>query len=234
MSATTWTCFANGSRCYPGALQTAPAPRGTGPVGQRRGTAKTGRTIYRVKISLRGAKPPIWRRLELPSTGTLHNLHHAIQEAFGWQDRHTWVFQTPFGDYGLPGPGPGAGLGFRSAAATKLQDVAPRTGGRIRYTYDFGDGWEHDILVEDVVDAEPGVAYPRCLAGRRACPPEDCGGIWGYRELLEILADPDHEEHYDRLEWLGLDSADDFVQSAFDLGAANKALSTMARVLTKV
>jgi hypothetical protein len=145
-----------------------------------------GPTVHKVKITLRGSTPPIWRRLEVPSSTTLQHLHRTIQEAFGWESYHLWVFQTPTDEYGVAD----RELGHRSAASTKLHDIAPRAGDRIRYTYDFGDDWEHDLLVEDVFPAEPGVTYPQCLTGRRACPPEDCGGIWGYQELLEILTDP--------------------------------------------
>jgi hypothetical protein len=91
---------------------------------------------------------------------------------------------------------------------------------------------QHDILVEAVTDPEPGIAYPRCLTGRRACPPEDSGGVWGYEYLLKILTDPEHEEHHDRLEWLGLDSADQFDPAAFDLAKVNTALSDLAAVRT--
>ncbi|MEU6652828.1 plasmid pRiA4b ORF-3 family protein [Streptomyces sp. NPDC046900] len=103
-----------------------------------------------------------------------------------------------------------------------------RVGGRR-----FGDDWEHDILIEDVTAPEAGTAYLRCLTGRRACPPEDCGGIWGYDYLVEILADSRHEEHKDRLEWLGLDSADQFDPAAFDAAQVNSALSPLATVLIK-
>jgi hypothetical protein len=194
-----------------------------------RAAKASGRAVHRMKISLRGARPPIWRRLEVPSTMTLRQLHHAIQEAFGWADDHLWRFETPTGPYGQSDPE----LGHRSAAGRKLESVAPRPGDRIGYTYDFGDDWVHEILVEDVLDAEPGVAYPRCVAGDRAGPPEDCGGIWGYDELLAILADPAHEEHHDRLEWLGLNSAADFDPAAFDVETLNKALSRTARVLVE-
>jgi len=198
------------------------AARGSG------GRSLAGRTVHQLKITLRGAKPPIWRRLEVPSDITLDRLHLAIQEAFGWADYHMWVFSTPAGEYGTADPE----LGHRSAAAKQLSDVA-LTGGRIRYTYDFGDDWAHDITVEDVLAAEPGLAYPRCTAGRRAGPPEDSGGIWGYEYLLEVLADPGHQEHRGRLDWLGLDSADGFDPAAFDLADVNEALSGLGRVLVK-
>ncbi|MFN2494610.1 MAG: plasmid pRiA4b ORF-3 family protein [Pseudonocardiaceae bacterium] len=212
-----------------GAAAAPAAPSGRGVARKRPRGGPAVRTVHRVKIALVGAKPPIWRRLEVPSEITLLELHHSIQEAFGWYGYHMWVFSTPAGEYGMPDPE----LEHRSAATRKLAEVAPRTGARIRYTYDFGDDWEHDIVVEDVLTAEPGVAYPRCVAGRRACPPEDCGGIWGYDELLEILADPDHPEHAGRLEWLGLDSADEFDPAEFDLDEANEALSDLASVLVR-
>lgn len=199
-----------------------PAPRG--PARER-----SARGIHKVKITLRGSKPPIWRRLEVPSGITLHQLHECIQQTFGWEDYHMWVFSTLAGDYGIAD----RELGHRSAAAKKLSDAAPRVGDRIRYTYDFGDGWEHDLLVEDVFTAEPGLAYPRCTAGRRAGPPEDCGGIWGYQELQDVLANPDHPEHDERLEWLGLKSVEEFDPARFDVDEANEVLSELAQVLVQ-
>ncbi|MFR0367336.1 plasmid pRiA4b ORF-3 family protein [Streptomyces sediminimaris] len=188
-----------------------------------------GQTVHKFKITLQDSRPAIWRRLEVPSDITLRELHDVIQAAFGWEDYHMWAFETGRDRYGAAD----RDLGIRSAASKQLRQVAPHTGDRLRYTYDFGDDWEHDILIEDVTPPEAGTAYPRCLTGRRACPPEDCGGIWGYDYLIEILADPRHEEHEDRLEWLGLDSADQFDPAAFDAAQVNSALSTLATVLVK-
>ena len=129
------------------------------------------------------------------------------------------------------GPDEHGGCSARTEhAGRRLPSVQQSPGDRIRYTYDFGDDWEHDLLVEDVLPAEPGVAYPRCLTGRRACPPEDCGGIWGYQELVEILTDPGHPEHSNRLEWLGLSSTHEFDPTTFDLAEINQNLSTLATV----
>lgn len=182
-----------------------------------------GSTVHRVKITLRGSKPPIWRRLDLPSGITLQQLHLVIQAAFGWEGYHMWALDTGSGTYGVPD----RELGHRSAASKKLANAAPRRGDRMHYTYDFGDDWEHDLLVEDVLPAEPATRYPRCVTGRRATPPEDCGGIWGYEELLAVLADPSHPEHAERLEWLGLDSPTEFDSARFDLDETNQALSDL-------
>jgi Plasmid pRiA4b ORF-3-like protein len=102
----------------------------------------------------------------------------------------------------------------------RLRDLASRPGARLRYTYDFGDSWEHDLLVEDILPPD-GVPHAVCLTGRRAGPPEDCGGIWGYAELCDILADPSHPDHAERVDWLGHlhDPA------AFDKDATNTALA---------
>jgi hypothetical protein len=189
----------------------------------------SGRAVHQIKVTLRGSRPPIWRRLEVPSGITLRQLHDVIQAAFGWQDYHMWVFDTALGRYGIAD----RDLGHRSAGTKKLADVAPVAGGRVGYTYDFGDNWEHDILVEAVTDRQPEVAYPRCVAGRRAGPPEDCGGIWGYGYLVEILADPAHEDHAERRDWLGLDSAEQFDPDAFDVADVNTALSGIARVMVR-
>ena len=184
-----------------------------------------GAAVHRVTVVLRGSTPAIWRRLDVASDTSLAGLHRILQCGFGWDSSHLWMFQTPRGEYGSPGPGRGSG--HRNAAVTTLQDVAPEVGDRFCYIYDFGDDWEHDIEVEAVTPAEPGVVYPRCVAGRRAGPPEDCGGVGGYEDLVAVLTDPGHEEHEERLEWLGLDSADHFDPAAFDVTAVNRHLALL-------
>jgi Plasmid pRiA4b ORF-3-like protein len=181
-------------------------------------------SVYTIKVTLRGLRPPIWRRLEVPSDIRLDALSTLVQAAFGWAGYHLWVFETERGEYGRPDPE----LGHRNAATVTLKAVAPRAGARLRYLYDFGDDWEHDLVVEAVGRADPDASYPRCTGGRRAGPPEDCGGIWGYADLLEILADPQHEEHEERLEWLGLESAEEFDPAAFDLAEINEDLGAAA------
>jgi hypothetical protein len=179
--------------------------------------------VYQIKVGLRGAKPPIWRRLEVPADISLARLHTIIQVAFGWDDSHLHVFETPYGSFGTTD----AQLGHRAEAPVTLEQIAPAANSKIRYTYDFGDDWEHDILVEKVFDRNETTAYPRCTGGRRAAPPEDCGGIWGYVELVEILNDPDHPEHQDRLEWLGLDTPAGFAPDRFDAQAVTRALAAV-------
>jgi hypothetical protein len=187
------------------------------------------RNVHRLKVTLRGTKPPIWRRFEVPSDITLKRLHTVIQLAFGWDDKHPFVFETPAGRYGSYDPD----LHIRSAAGRNLSAVADWPGDKVRYEYDIGDRWELDILVEAVHSAEAGVAYPRCTAGRRGGPPEDCGGIAGYYELLNVLANPRHRDHAAQVRWLGIESAAEFDPAAFDLAAADRTLRRHARVLIK-
>ena len=177
--------------------------------------------IYQVKVGLRGAKPPIWRRLLVPADVSLGGLHNIIQAAFGWDGGHMHVFETPLGDFGRPD----RELGHRAEGTVTLEQVAPRARNTIRYTYDFGDDWVHEIVVEQVLDRDPALAYPCCIGGRRAAPPDDCGGIWGYQELVEILADSGHPDHEDRLEWIGLDDASQFDPAAFHVDDVNEALA---------
>ena len=179
--------------------------------------------ILQIKVGLRGANPPIWRRLEVPANVTLAKLHDIIQVAFGWDNSHLHVFETPYGNFGIAD----RELGHRSAAQVTLEQVAPGVKSKIQYLYDFGDNWEHEILVEKVLDRDRATTYPRCTGGRRAAPPDDCGGIWGYAELEEILADPAHPEHGDRLEWLGLDGPADFDPARFDAAEVTEALSVL-------
>ncbi|MBN9096797.1 MAG: plasmid pRiA4b ORF-3 family protein [Pseudonocardia sp.] len=177
--------------------------------------------IYQIKVGLRGATPPIWRRLEVPADISLARLHRIIQVAFGWEDGHLHVFSTPYGEFGIPD----AELGHRAESPVTFEQVAPTARSTIRYTYDFGDDWEHDVMVEKVLARDTTVSYPRCTGGRRAAPPEDCGGIWGYTDLLAVLADPTHPDHDDRLEWLGLTAAGDFDPAQFNPHTVTQALS---------
>jgi hypothetical protein len=174
-----------------------------------------------LKLSLRGvSKPPVWRRLLVPADLRLDRLHDVIQTAMGWTDTHLHVFSTALGDYGVPDPE----LGFKNERNARLGQLLKQRGDRIRYAYDFGDGWEHDVVLEQHLDPDPEVLIPACVAGKGACPPEDCGGPWGYADLKQTLAEPDHEDHGEMVDWLGLDSADEFDPAACDVDEINEVL----------
>jgi hypothetical protein len=181
-------------------------------------------TIYHLRITLRGSKPAIWRRVAVPLDITLGQLHEVVQIAMGWTDSHLHQFvlrgervfmpmTTPFGE-------PTEMEGEDEDAVT-LDEVCPKIKGKLIYEYDFGDGWEHIIEVQKIEAPKAGVEYPVCLSGKKACPPEDCGGIYGYCHMLEVIADPEHEEHDDLAEWLD----DDFDPDAFDIDEVNAMLA---------
>ncbi|MCK4613418.1 MAG: plasmid pRiA4b ORF-3 family protein [Thermoplasmata archaeon] len=163
--------------------------------------------VYQFKISLKGAKPPIWRRIQVPETYSFWDLHVAIQDAMGWDDYHLHEFEIvnpstgakmriglPEGDYDeevLPG--------WKQKISHYFSMEKPLAG----YIYDFGDWWEHRIRLEKIVPRDKDIDYPICIKGKRACPPEDCGGISRYYEFLETIKDPENKEHEDMLEWVG-------------------------------
>jgi hypothetical protein len=179
--------------------------------------------ILQVKISLLGvSEPPVWRRLLLPAHVRLDRLHGVIQTAMGWEDYHMHVFADGARRYGVAD----RELGHQDERKVTLGQLLKQARERIRYTYDFGDDWEHEILLEGVLTAEPDVRYPVCVAGNGACPPEDCGGVWGYRDLRDALADPTHERHEEMLEWLGLQTAAEFDPARFDVEEVNGAPGT--------
>ena len=169
----------------------------------RKGAGKV--PVYRIKVTLKGVRPPIWRRLLVPADITLEQLHDTIQIAMGWTDSHLHLFRA--GDQVIGVPDPELEEAFAEPlldeAGVKLSDVAPGEGARLAYEYDFGDSWVHEIVVEKVLPPDPSLRHPVCVKGRRACPPEDCGGPWGYAEMLEALADPEHPEHEEMMEWVG-------------------------------
>jgi hypothetical protein len=157
---------------------------------------------YQIKISLRDAKPPIWRRVLIPAGITLADLHHVVQAAMGWQDSHLHLFEVGTQRYGMPVPDDDDDdLELHDERRVRLDDLVGGVGARLRYEYDFGDSWVHDVQIEKVF-ADP-VPHAVCLAGRRACPPEDCGGIFGYERLLRVLADPTDAEYEVTLDWVG-------------------------------
>ena len=163
--------------------------------------------IYELKIVLLGTKPPVWRRLRVPGDASLGWLHAAIQVTMGWTNSHLHHFLTADARYTDPRHSEDMGFGEqrdRDEAKATLAQVAPGEGAQFGYEYDFGDSWEHEIIVEKILSGPAAAATTAlCLDGARACPPEDCGGIWGYAELLKTLKNSKHPEHQAMKEWLG-------------------------------
>ena len=165
--------------------------------------AKPPDEVYQLGIKLLGTDPPIWRMFAVPSGISLPKLHDVIQIVMGWWDSHLHQFRVGETRYGEPDPVEPWDDDMINERRVKLRDLLHEQGATICYEYDFGDGWEHELKLTKVGPPEEGVRYPICLAGERNCPPEDCGGIYGFAELLEVIADPKHEEHESMMEWLG-------------------------------
>ncbi|MDP3677045.1 MAG: plasmid pRiA4b ORF-3 family protein [Novosphingobium sp.] len=159
--------------------------------------------IATLRIDLKDTDPPIWRVVEVPTSITLKVLHDIVQVTLGWLDYHLWELVIDGQTYGLPTEEDWGTAPRKVADRVRLRDVlAPGGATTIDYTYDFGDIWEHKLTVSDVRPADAGTAYPRFIAGERDCPPEDCGGIPGFYEMLEARADPTHPDHAEISEWL--------------------------------
>jgi hypothetical protein len=162
----------------------------------------TAASIAHLRIELDDVEPAVVRRIEVPVTIRLDQLHLVLQAAMDWSNSH--LFEIRARDVGWGMPDPDFGGGPLDASKARLVDVLEDVGVKsFKYLYDFGDGWEHTIGIERVTDPVPGIAYPRLIEAVGRCPPEDVGGPWGYGEFLEAIADPDHEEHAERLEWIG-------------------------------
>lgn len=165
--------------------------------------------VLQFRIELLGIEPLIWRRIQVPGNYTFWDLHVAIQSAFAWNDSHLHEFKLMSLDgqrlcFGLPVDGDfdrGPDGELLQVWKHKVADYLDAKSQRIAYLYDFGDDWEHAVIFEDALPKAPGKKYPRCTAGERSGPPDDCGGVRGYESLLEILANPDDEEYASSHEW---------------------------------
>jgi len=192
------------------AREPEPAPKSTG-------------ELYQFKITLLDYEPPIWRRIQVKDC-TLDKLHEHIQTSMGWTNSHLNHFRIDGKLYGDPllMRETFEELNYADSTRTLLSAILPKGGERFRfeYEYDFGDGWRHEVLFEGRPPVEPGRRYPLCLEGERACPPEDVGGVWGYADFVEAIADPEHERHGELMEWIGRE----FDPEAFDPKAATNAM----------
>jgi hypothetical protein len=177
-------------------------------------------SIYQVLVTLQEIEPPIWRRLLLPRDMRLSKLHRVLQVVMGWEDDHLHQFIAGATHYGVPDPEWDAELPTVDERTVPLGRVLITLGDSIVYEYDFGDSWRHEILLEQILPANPDRSYPLCLAGAGACPPEDVGGVGGYEEFLLAIDDPEHEEHDAMLTWVG----GVFDPDGFDVNMVNRQL----------
>lgn len=179
--------------------------------------------IYQVRISLIGFRPQIWRRLLIPSDLLLSDFHKIIQTAMGWTNSHLHQFIKDRTFYAphmeeeddfWPRPNR---IDYEKIT---ISELLKKEKDKIIYEYDFGDGWRHDIVLQKILPPDDKADYPVCLSGKMNCPPEDCGGVWGYAEMLRILNQPDHEEYESYRKWLG----GDFDPEYFDKDEVNEML----------
>ncbi|MEO8354843.1 MAG: plasmid pRiA4b ORF-3 family protein [Chloroflexota bacterium] len=181
-------------------------------------------SIYQIKVTLNDSKPPVWRRVLVPDTITLHQLHTILQIVMGWTNSHLHQFIVDSDYYGEPEEEDGYSEDLKNEKRYRLNQFVKRKGFKFMYEYDFGDNWEHTVHVEAILPVEKGRQYPVCLVGKRACPPEDIGGVRGYDDLLKIFFNPKHPEHKDMMEEFG----DDFDPESFDIDDVNLGLRKFA------
>ena len=184
------------------------------------------KNVYQFKIVLHGLRPEIWRRIQVPKSYSFWDLHVAIQDAMGWQDAHLHEFKMAdpgsktlftigLADDDYNGPAESLLKNFLEDHKVAIRDWFTPENNQASYLYDFGDSWEHTVVLEEILPSQLRMSYPICIAGEQACPPEDCGGISGYQELLKALDNPRHPDHRQMKDWVGGELKPDF----FDPGA---------------
>lgn len=180
--------------------------------------------IFQIQITLKGFKPKIWRRILVPSDLLLSDFHKIIQTTMGWTNSHLHQFikNRTYYTVRIQDDDLWDETNNVDYKRMKISDLLKNEKEKIIYEYDFGDSWEHDIILEKILPIDDKIKYPICLTGKMNCPPEDCGGVWGYADMLEILNQPDHEEFERYIEWLG----DDFDSEYFDKDEINEMLKT--------
>ncbi len=176
--------------------------------------------VYQLKVTIKDLQPPVWRRVQVTSDLTLADLHTIIQAIMGWEGNHLYSFEAAGTEYGKPTQD---GLRHFESDQIELRQIISGSTLKLTYVYGHGDDWQHEILVEKVMPHNSEISYPICLQGERACPPDDCGGISGYRELLEILQVTQHPEYKERLEGAG-----PIDPEAFDLEHVNQQLNSLS------
>jgi len=176
------------------------------------------RSIYQLKVSLKWSRPPIWRRLQIASTDNLEDLHDALQIVMGWTNSHLHEFSSGRERYGMPDEEFSPEV--HDETEYRIDQVLQKEKESLSYSYDFGDGWEHELVLEKILPYKTDAVLPVCLKGSRACPPEDVGGIPGYEMFLQAISDPAHPDHEGMLEWVG----GSFDAEHYDLSETNELL----------
>ena len=181
---------------------------------------KKSKFLYQIKVTLMGSRPPIWRRLIVKANIRLDQLHTILQVAMGWSNYHLHQYRVRGYYIGIPDPD------FDNDVSDErkvyLQDILSNPKDNLIYEYDFGDGWKHKIVLEKILPLDFSES-PVVIKGKKACPPEDCGGIWGYADFLDAIQDPKHDEHESMVEWIG----EEFDPDEFDMNFINKQLSDL-------
>ena len=186
-------------------------------------SAKKPQSIFQLKVTLSGSKPPIWRRILVPDNITLGRLHVVLQLVMGWTDSHLHQFAAKGELYSIIDKDEDDNLfgnNVNDENKVNLSSLLVSEHDFMIYDYDFGDSWEHHITLEKILPFDSSIKLPVCLTGKRACPPEDCGGVWGYHDLLEILADKSHPDYEDTMEWMD----EDFEPETFNKTKVNALL----------
>ena len=187
-----------------------------------------GKNVLQLKVTLRDTRPPIWRRIQVCDDITMAKLHDVLQIVMGWNDAHLHEFEL--GRFCIRTPVPDCPEWMddaKDARKLKLRDLRCEEKTRFSYTYDMGDNWEHIILVEKILPADKTSPKAVCLKGKLACPPEDCGGVWGYEEILEMLQNPQQPDTAERLKWLNHQYEDGYTPAYFSVEEVNQELQQL-------